>query len=493
MKQPNIVFIITDQQRYDTINAHGYGHMITPNMDRLANEGVSFTSAFAPGATCVASRAAIFTGMYPHNTGVYSFNRWAHQNTWVTDLADNGYHCVNIGKMHCDPIFAQNGFHERWVAENKCQDFEKFGLAEDDWGKFLIGNGLKRPLNRAEMYSDWDKKLNAVPWEYEERYHVDSFVGDTAVKWLNNWDQRKSLFLEIGFPGPHEPYDPPQRFIDMYEDADIPEHKFSDDEFSKKPKQQRTLQQWFKNTPHNAVINYEDADAEDVKKMRKHYCANITLIDEKIGQLLESLETNGMLENTVLIFTSDHGDSLGDHKLPYKWLMYDPMNRVPFMIKDFRKPNKTDGKKIDDLVSLIDIGPTILNYTKTETPVYLEGRPLNDYVEKGSIEAPCQYVFCEDNYLMMIRSKTHKMVYYIDQEYGELYDLTQDPHELSNLWDDEKYKMLKMELKCRALDWIAKSCYFNGGYKQTKSRDYKIRWPEKDGFGLYLQGRPDMV
>ena len=150
--KPNIILIMTDQQRWDTINASRFHHMITPNIDDLCKGGVNFRTAFAPGATCVASRAAIFTGMYPHNTGVYSFNRWEHQNTWVSDLAQDDYHCVNIGKMHTDPIYSQNGFHERLVVENKCQDFISKGLKEDDWGQFLLANGLKRPLNRMDNY-----------------------------------------------------------------------------------------------------------------------------------------------------------------------------------------------------------------------------------------------------------------------------------------------------------------------------------------------------
>ena len=98
--RPHIMLIMTDQQRFDTVGAWGNDHMITPNMDRLAREGISFRQAFCPGATCVASRVAIFTGMYPHTTGVYSFDPWGNHWNWVDDLADNGYFCVNIGKMH---------------------------------------------------------------------------------------------------------------------------------------------------------------------------------------------------------------------------------------------------------------------------------------------------------------------------------------------------------------------------------------------------------
>ena len=101
-EQPHIILIMTDQQRFDTVGAWGYDHMVTPNHDRLVREGISFRQAYCPGATCVASRAAVFTGMYPHTTGVYSFDHWGNHRNWVQDLADHGYRCVNIGKMHLD-------------------------------------------------------------------------------------------------------------------------------------------------------------------------------------------------------------------------------------------------------------------------------------------------------------------------------------------------------------------------------------------------------
>ena len=117
-EKPNIILIMTDQQRVDTIAAWGNDHMTTPAMDRLAAAGTSFRQAFCPGATCVASRAAIFTGMYPHTTGTYSFNSWAEHRNWVQDLADGGYFCINIGKMHFTPRDVAGGFHERVIVEN---------------------------------------------------------------------------------------------------------------------------------------------------------------------------------------------------------------------------------------------------------------------------------------------------------------------------------------------------------------------------------------
>jgi arylsulfatase A-like enzyme len=332
--------------------------------------------------------------------------------------------------------------------------------------------------------------LNTIEWEHDEKYHSDVFVGDNAARWIRDYNFDKPIFLQIGFPGPHEPYDPPKRFIDMYKGAKIPDAVYSDNEFEEKPIQQYALKLHFENTPNNAVIKFDGVSDERIRQMRKHYYANVTMIDEKIGEIINALDKKGLLQNSIVIFTSDHGDCLGDHRLPYKWLMYDPMVRVPFVIKDFREKAGLSLTTIDELVSLMDIGPTILDYTQCDIPTYIEGRSLVECVAQKQLSDGAEYVFCEDNYLIMIRSQKFKMVYYIDQEYGELYDLENDKNELVNLWDKKEHQQQKCELKCRLLDWLARSNYFNGSYKLNGARQYPIRWPERDDFHYNLQAKP---
>lgn len=486
--RPNIIFIMTDQQRIDTINATGNRHMITPNMDELVNRGTTFNHAYCPGATCVASRAATFTGMYPHNNGVYSFDNWSHHHNFVKELNSSGYHCVNLGKMHVMPLYDSAGFHERRVVENKSSQFKDYNKPEDEWGNFLSAQGIGRPNNRHITHENWDETRNAVEWEYEERLHSDNYVGDISVEWLKKWNQSKPLFLEIGFPGPHEPYDPPKKYIDMYDGADIPEPLYREGELREKPIQQLTLRNYFRDVKHGeARINIEDASIDELLRMRKHYYANVTLIDEKIGKIVETLKTTGMLDNTILVLTSDHGENLGDHKLSYKWLMYDSIVRVPLVIRDFRKENNTV-ERSDEFVNLLDLAPTILEYAGIKVPDYFDGNSLTPILEDREDPADREYVFCEDNYLMMIRSKEYKLVYYIDQEYGEFYNLTVDAGELNNLFDDPEYRELVFEYKSKLLGFISKTSYFNGKYRCDRAREYSVRWPENDYYGAYLQG-----
>lgn len=484
--KPNIIMIMTDQQRFDTIASLGNSHMITPNLDKIVDGGTVFSNAFAPGATCIASRAATFTGMYAHNTGVYSFHDWCHHKTWVEDLNLDGYHCVNLGKMHCEPMYDDCGFHERRVVENKASNFLKLHKAVDEWERYLHQNGMKRPNDRQKKYEDWIDRYNAITWEYDEKYHSDAFVGDLAYNWLDNWDMYKPLFLQVGFPGPHEPYDPPQEYLDLYKDKDIPEPIFMEGELDNKPPQHKLLREYFKNNyRQESLIDIEKATVDEVKEMRKHYYANITMIDHYIGKIVDKLQEKGMLENTIIIFTSDHGDNLGDHKMSYKWVMYDTVTKVPLLIKDYRN-TQNETTEVKDLVNLVDIGPTILNMANIDIPCYLEGKSLKPYVDKDTNVQKQEYVYCEDNYQIMMRSENYKMVYYIGQELGEFYDLTKDPNELNNLWQCSEYKEKIIEMRNQLLQWIAESCYFNGGYKTNMGKDYEMRYPSNDKFGQNL-------
>jgi arylsulfatase A-like enzyme len=218
--------------------------------------------------------------------------------------------------------------------------------------------------------------------------------------------------------------------------------------------------------------------------MKRHYYGNISTVDEKLGEILDALEERGWLENSLLIFCSDHGEMLGDHGLAYKWLMYDPIVHIPLMIRTPKSVNNPS--ETHDLTSLMDLGPTILEAAGVPVPTYLEGRSLMPYLNGEEVN-PRKYVFCEDNYQIMMRSDTHKMVYYIGQEEGELYDLAEDPGELWNLWDKSEYAEVKSKMLVDLLEWMAASNYYNAGYKRQRSKQYGMRWPTEDD--AYLHGR----
>ena len=225
--QPNIILIMTDQQRFDTINALGASWMHTPNLDRLAVEGMSFSNCYVTSPLCSPSRASLFTGMYPHAHGVYSnFQKW--QPTWVQWLSDIGYHCVNIGKMHTNPYDIGGGFHQRIVAENKDRPLfldEHERAYYDDWDRALHARGIEKPTRYVRHKANakaYKEAMGAFIWEHDEDMHSDNFVGDTVNWWLTERQSESPLFLQIGFPGPHPPFDPTERWLDHYKNVNIP-------------------------------------------------------------------------------------------------------------------------------------------------------------------------------------------------------------------------------------------------------------------------------
>jgi arylsulfatase A-like enzyme len=486
MRPPHIIFIITDQQRADTIGAWGHPHMHTPNMDRLAAGGCSFRSCHAAGATCTPSRAALFTGMYAHNTGCYSFNQWSHHRSWVQDLADAGYYCANMGKMHIMPRDEKGGFHERVIVENPTSTSTDGGHGDDAWGWHLARHGMKRPNFRNRTDPEWERKYQGVPWEWEEHLHSDVFTADSAVTWIEHQgDDARPTFLEIGFPGPHEPWDPLPRHVALYDgkEASFPDPIDFPRDFERAPPQHEVLRATHANTASEAQINMPGATREDVRRMQKHYYAKISLVDEQMGRVLDALEKKGMLANSVVIFTSDHGEMLGDHGMSYKWLMYDCVTNVPLIVRDFRAPAKP--AEVRDLVSLIDVGPMVCDYAGLARPSRFEGRSLRPYVDGGAI-APRRHVFCEDSYLLMMRSDRRKLVYYHGQpECGELYDLENDPHEMRNLWTAADHATVRQEMLNELFAWLGSSCYHNWGYKTNAPVDYGVRWPRKDDLRLH--------
>jgi arylsulfatase A-like enzyme len=487
-EQPNIILIMTDQQRWDTVGAWGYDQMLTPNVDRLVQEGISFRQAYCPGATCVASRAAIFTGMYPHTTGVYSFQNWQTHRCWVQDLADAGYHCANIGKMHFTPRDISGGFHDRIIVENPTNKTHAMGGVDDDWGKYMTLHGITRPNDRNQTDSDWLRKYQGIVWHEEERFHSDVFIGNSAVRWIETNQSQKPLFLQIGLTGPHEPWDPLPRHLELYDDREVPPRVFREGELDEKPPQHLTHQHFHANTKHESQIDIASANEDDIAHMRRHYYAKITTVDEQIGRVIGALEAKGYLENSIVIFCSDHGELLGDHKLAYKWLMYDPIVHIPLIIRTGSSMKQP--RTVNDLVSLIDLGPTILEAAGIDVPTYMEGRTLSPYLD-GRETTPRKYVCCEDNYQIMFRTKTHKLVYYIGQQAGELYDLVSDPHELQNLWDSKSHAGIRQALLVHTLDWMAASNYWNSGYKRDVGRQYSMRWPTPDDAGLHGAGQTE--
>ena len=459
-ERPNIILIITDQQRYDTISALGFDHCITPNLDKLVAGGTTFEQCHVTAASCAPARASLFTGYYPHSTGILkNADDWTR--SWVEVLANGGYHCTNIGKMHTWPFTTPCGFNERHVVENKDRFLEGAEFT-DEWESYMQNEGIEK--QRRELYrkrDDYKQSLGAFAWEQAEDSHSDFFTGNKAIEWLNNYSNDQPFFLEIGFPGPHPPYDPVPSYLELYNEIDIPIAKVLESDLEGQPNALKALRQHNVDIDHDSIVHQLDPSDEARLRQRKHYLANITMIDHALGKITKCLEKNNLSKNTVVIFTSDHGDCLTDHGHSQKWTMFEQITRVPLI---FSGPSIKQNTRVSELVQWMDIGPTILDLAGCESPK-MEAISMLPALQGGHWQGR-DYLFCEQvgdmvltevKFMSMIRSKKWKLVHYLDSEEGQLYNLTDDPAENENLWNHEMHQSQKELLLSELLNWRVES------------------------------------
>ncbi|MEP4196899.1 MAG: sulfatase-like hydrolase/transferase [Aliishimia sp.] len=468
-KRPNIVFILTDQQRIDTIAANGFDHMVTPNIDALVHRGAVFENMYVTAPSCAPSRASLFTGTYPHTNGVFRNDEpWNY--CWVTELADAGYRCVNVGKMHTMPIEGAFGFHERHVVENKDRDHPNLPFYLDNWDKAIHARGAYKPSRVTyAKRPDYDDALGAFVWEQDEDLHPDVFVGETACWWIERYPGTEPFFLQVGMPGPHPPYDPTQEYLDMYLDKELPE-AILDYDLSTQPPPLQALRQNHLDSGHDAVQHLKNPTKEQLHRQRAHYYANVTMIDTQVGHIVKALEERGVLDETIIIFTSDHGDCLNDHGHSQKWNMYEQSVHVPAVIC---WPGKIEaGQRFPELVSLFDFGPTILEAAQIDIPNWMEAKSLTDLLFHQK-DTPRSRVFAEHsddailtgtNFMTMIRQEDWKLVHFVDHEEGQLFDLGADPTEVNNLWDDPDHALVRRELIDQILKWRIDSARKSQGF-----------------------------
>jgi arylsulfatase A-like enzyme len=459
--RPNIIFIITDQQRFDTIRALGYDYMDTPHLDRLFREGVTFTDCHVTAASCAPARASLFKGYYPHTTGILkNADRW--RRSWIELLNDSGYHCTNVGKMHTWPFETELGFDERYVVENKDRYLEG-RYYFDEWDKALRFRGLvKQQREHYRKLSDYRERLGAFEWELPEDTHPDTFVGDMAVWWINSFPKTEPLFLEIGFPGPHPPYDPVAWYAEPYLQKDLPLLEVTQEELDNQPPAFKELRVHNNEIDHDSVVLDLNPTHEQRHRQRAYYLANVTMIDEKVGQIMEALEQNDYLDNSIVIFTSDHGDCLTDHGHSQKWTMYDLITRIPLTVW---APGRFPTRMVDSLCQQMDLGPTILELAGVKVPSTLEAVSMRGALEGGDWNGR-DFVFAEQvkdgiltgcEFMTMVRNKAWKLVHFLDEPCGQLFDLIHDPDEVNNLWSDPDFANMKQELLAVLREWRIRS------------------------------------
>jgi arylsulfatase len=431
-KRPNILFLMTDEHRSDCV---GYENPVlhTPNLDRLAAESVVFTRAYSTSPSCVPARAAIYTGRYPSQCGAPSYITYLPraETTFMSRLQDAGYYTAAIGKQHFGDTDVRRGYDYEDLV-----DFENDASGPTSYTRHLAAAGLQPKQLRKPA----GRFANA--WQADQRYHIDDFVGEQARRWLRDRCPRdKPWFLTVSFHGPHQPFDGlglPYEKLYSGKTIDLPQTTAAD--MAGKP-------------PHFGDLARRSTglSGDEIRNIRRAYYSKISQIDAKIGGILDTLKARGEYDNTLIVFTADHGDYMGHFGMVFKGqYLSEALMRIPMLAKP--PIAGYQGRRETAFVQNFDIAPTCLAAAGLPVPPSLSARDLSPFW-KGSA-SPRTHCFLDGHTLQGIRDDRWKLVHYRDRPYGELYDLQADPWERKNLWDDASRSDIKSALHAKLLDHL---------------------------------------
>jgi len=447
----NVILILSDQLRADCVGCYGNDLIQTPHIDALASGGVRFGNTFAQHPQCAPSRAALMTGRYPHVNGAVSNHTAMGENevTLGEYFRAEGYRSIGVGKLH---LFQQKelaSFDETMISGGQQSDATSPEFLHEDYKSWLKANGYWESAEAAyaiheteEYWDNFQANVNPIPAEA----FIDSWVGDRAVDAIQSSSSDHPFFLFVGLPNPHMPFDCPEPYASMYDPADMPVPTTFEMSLEDKP----PIQAAFKRGGRR--VNYEEMDEAKLRQAMAYYYGAVTLVDDQVGKIVAAVRDQGIQDETVIAFCSDHGELLGHYGMLTKSIdeypiLYDVGLRVPMVIGGADVATSV----VQDPVELIDLCPTLLAAAGVDVAPEIQGLDLSDTFAGGRPDYRSS-VFAESGAVKMIRSERYKLVHYPGQTYGELYDIASDPEETRNLYGDPSFADLQGEMTAALLD-----------------------------------------
>ncbi len=422
MMKPHVVFILSDQHNPQIMGNAGDDVVRTPVLDALYEQGVAFDNCYCASPLCVPSRSALLSGLLPSRTGVFNNMQALPSNnaTFVNALTVGSYETVLSGRMHFVGWDQRHGYEKRFVGDiTPC---------------FVGGD------NEQEIYGDFKRSsgqnMTSIKKSGPGRSAVldyDRDVVDAAISYLETRDDGRPLFLTVGLYGPHCPYIAPKELYDYYYE-NLEELPFVDQQI--KSTMHPAIQRWYENR------NLEAVTQEDVRRIRAAYYAMVEYMDTLIGELMEAIDQTLGRENTLVVYGSDHGDNIGEHGLFWKTNFYEGSVRVPLVLS---KPDTFPARRIKGLSSLLDLAPTLLEFTGSPGLPQYDGISLMPYLGGGEDIPEDRHVIalCSDikgdEPSAMIRHKQYKLVQHAGYEDYQLFDVANDPKEQDDLGTSEQH------------------------------------------------------
>ncbi len=437
----NILFLMDDQHRGDCIGADGADWIRTPNLDRLAAEGAIFTKAYSSTPSCLPARTALLTGKSPWAHGVLLYAPMAESYTHEKPrmFTDAGYRTHVVGKNHFNS--KSHGYQtvvleEAWRTPHdptfRC-DYRTW-FEENHPGKDVDATGLGYVDHRGNR-----------PFLYDDGLHPTNWTADKAIEFLENYDGEQPWFLKVSFKRPHPPFDPPERLMKYYMEQELPVAQvgsWAEKEFGE-------YKGSLEDTPDAPRGHYPVKDIHDA---RAAYYASITHVDEQIGRIVEALKKRGELENTLILFTSDHGDMMGDQHLWRKTYAYEGSSRIPMIIRwpeaIFEEQGISRGQSISNPVELRDVLPTLLSGAGIQIPDEMDGLNMLELIrgntQKWRTILDLEHGTCywRENAWVCLTDGVHKYIYFTLTGRQQLFNLENDPYELTDLAEDPSFSLL---------------------------------------------------
>ncbi|MFW6189628.1 MAG: sulfatase [Planctomycetota bacterium] len=457
--QPNILILMTDQQRADCLGCAGHPQLRTPNMDRLAEEGVHFANACTSSPVCMPARYSFITGQHVHNHGIWSNGGElsADYESMFRRLQRAGYYTGHIGKSHYYP---HGNMHmkdrEPWMHQRGFDHVDEIGgpLATCNNTRSHMTDEWERQGLYEEYKADYRKRFehgrhNAVwPSPLPVEQHADSYVGRKATEFIAGYDRGQPLCLFVGFGGPHEPWDAPGEYAEMYDPEQTPAPI--------RPEGAKPAD-WVPEPAADWQLSgvRDDLTEADIRALRANYYGKISLIDHWFGRIFDACERRGMMDDLLILFWSDHGEMLGDHGRLYKSRFYESALRVPLIV---RWPGRARQAEVcEELAATVDIMPTLLEAAGTQAPVDADGRSLMSQLRNPAQplrETVLSEVGQGDHRGVMVRGRRYKYAEWLDGTPTLLYDLQSDPIEVNNLLGHPQHREVEDGLRTQMRDKI---------------------------------------
>lgn len=450
-KQPNILWICTDQQRFDTLGCSGNKYVHTPNLDKLAGNGAFFENAYCQSTVCAPSRGSFLTGRYARTVGL----RQNGQNIPADEvlvtklLQEAGYCCGLSGKLHLSACHPKVCYGTERRIDDGYDIFHWSHHPREDWPTNEYNHWLRAKGKVYSTESLEDCEHVVIGPDAED--HQATWCAEKAIDFIEaNENMETPWLFSVNMFAPHHPFDPPRDYLQRYMDIldDIPLPIYTEGELDSKTSFQRR-------DHHGAyglsnLYPFSTMKDSDHRYVTAAYWAMVDLIDVQVGRLVNALERTNQLDNTLIIFMSDHGELLGDHGVYLKGPhFYEPSVHVPLIISH---PSLiTKPVRISSFVELVDLAPTFLEAAGVDIHPGMQGKSLMKLL-RGEASEHRDDIYCEsyeasnEGYASMVRDQSHKIVIYHTKNEGELYDLKKDPAESHNLWDSPEHSHHKLRM-----------------------------------------------